>query len=169
MQDKQGSPLPTTRVRTRRDFLNRLIEKYFKQLIDSVRVLRPHCRNVKANDFKHYSAAACTGTYARHTCGVQRHLMNRCTKYVAIDLFTLECWHGAVPCHLNESCNVFISFGHVTSQNFFTFEIIDYFKCRTNGSSQPQLNRMREFSLNRPTTTNNPERLSQPDYYRTDI
>ena len=30
------------RVRMRRDFLNRLIEKYFEQLIDSVRVLRPH-------------------------------------------------------------------------------------------------------------------------------
>ena len=26
----------------RRDFWNRLIEKYFEQLIDSVRVLRPH-------------------------------------------------------------------------------------------------------------------------------
>ena len=47
------------RVRMRRDFLNRLIEKYFEQLIDSVRVLLPHWRNFKANDFKHYCAAAC--------------------------------------------------------------------------------------------------------------
>ena len=55
-------PLFIVRVRMHRDFLNRLIEKYFEQLIDSVRVLRPHCRNVKENDFKHYCAAACTGT-----------------------------------------------------------------------------------------------------------
>ena len=75
----------------RRDFLYRLIEKYFKQLIDSVRVLQPHCRNVKANDFKHCCAARHAPAHARHTCGVPRHLMNRCTKYGAIDLFTLEC------------------------------------------------------------------------------
>ena len=58
----------------------------------------------------------------------------------------------------NESSNVFISFGHVISQNFFrnfTFEIIDYFKCRSNGSSWPQLNRMLEFSLICPTTKDN--------------
>ena len=85
------------RVRMRRDFLYRLIEKYFEQLIDSVWVLRPHWRNFKANDFKHYCAAAC----ARHTCGLPQQLMNRCTKYGAIDLFTLECWHGAVSCHLS--------------------------------------------------------------------
>ena len=107
---------------------------------------------VKANDFKHYCAAACTGTSLRHTCGAPRHLMNRCTKYGALDLFTLEC-----PCHFkNESSNVFISFGHVISRNFFrnfTFEIIYYFKCRSNGSSQPQLNRMLKFSLNRPTAS----------------
>ena len=29
----------------------------------------------------------------------------------------------------------------------FTFEIIDYFRCRSNGSSRPQLNQMLEFSL----------------------
>ena len=34
----------------------------------------------------------------------------------------------------------------------FTFEIISYFKCRSNGSSRPHLNQMLEFSLNRPTT-----------------
>ena len=45
-----------------RDFLYRLIEKYFEKLIDSVRVLRPHCRNFKANDFKHYCALAWAGT-----------------------------------------------------------------------------------------------------------
>ena len=150
--------LALTRVRMRRDLLNRLIEKYLEQLIDSVRVLQPHCRNVKTKHFKHYCAAACAGTIARHTCSVPRHLMNRCTKYGAIDLFTLECWHGAVLCHLNESSNVFVSFGCIISQTFFrnfTFKIVDYFKCRWNGSSQPQLNRMLEFSLNRPTTSLN--------------
>ena len=55
-----------TRVRMRRDFLNRLIEKYFEQLIDSVRVLRPHCRNFKANNFKHYCAAACARICQAH-------------------------------------------------------------------------------------------------------
>ena len=85
--------------------------------------------------------------HARHTCGVPWHLMNRCTKCGAKDLFTLECWHGAVTGHLNESSNVFVSFGRVISQNFFrnyTFEIIDLL---SNGSSRPQLNRMLEFSL----------------------
>ena len=51
-----------TRVRMRRDFFNQLIEKYFEQLIGSVRVLQPHCCNFKANDFEHYCAAACAGT-----------------------------------------------------------------------------------------------------------
>ena len=97
--------------------------------------------------------------HARHICGVPRHLMNRCTKYGAIDLFTVDCWHGAVPCHFNESSNVFVSFSRVISQFFLrnsAFEIIDYFKCCSNGSSRPQLNRMLEFSLNRPTTSVHP-------------
>ena len=58
---------------------------------------------------------------------------------------------------LNESSIVFMCFGHVILQNLFrnfTFKIIDYFKCRLNGSSRPHLNQMLEFSLNR-TTTNN--------------
>ena len=55
-----------TRVRMQREFLNRLIEKYFEQLIGSVQVLWPHCRNFKANDFKHYCAAASAGTYQAH-------------------------------------------------------------------------------------------------------
>ena len=50
----------------RRDFLYRLIEKYFEQLIESVRVLRPHCRNFKANDSKHYCAAACADISQAH-------------------------------------------------------------------------------------------------------
>ena len=50
----------------RRDFLHRLIEKYLEHLIDSVQVLRPHCRNFKANDFRHYCAAACPGTCQAH-------------------------------------------------------------------------------------------------------
>ena len=50
------------RVLMGRDFWYRLIEKYFEQLIASVRVLRPHCCNSKANDFEHYCAAACAGT-----------------------------------------------------------------------------------------------------------
>ena len=56
----------------------------------------------------------------------------------------------------NESSNVFVSFGRVNLQIFFrnfTFEIIDHFKCHSNGSSLPQLNRMLESSLNCPTTT----------------
>ena len=47
-----------------RDFLNQLIEKYFEQLIDSVRVKWPHCRYFKAKNFTHAPA------HARHTCGV---------------------------------------------------------------------------------------------------
>ena len=57
---------------------------------------------------------------------------------------------------LNESSIVFVCFGHVILQNLFrnfTFEIIDYFKCRSNGSSRPHLNQMLEFLLNRPTTS----------------
>ena len=58
-----------TRVRMRRDFFNRLVEKYLEQLIDSVRVLQTHCRYVKANHFKHYCATACAGTcQARMRC-----------------------------------------------------------------------------------------------------
>ena len=53
-------------VRMRRDFLYQLIENYFEQLINSVRGLRPHCRNFKANDFKHYGAAARAGTCQAH-------------------------------------------------------------------------------------------------------
>ena len=56
---------------------------------------------------------------------------------------------------LNKSFIVFVCFGCVISQTLFrnfTFEIIDYFKCRSNGSSRPHLNQMLEFSLNRLTT-----------------
>ena len=57
---------------------------------------------------------------------------------------------------INESFIVFVCFGRIISQNLFrnfTFEIINYFKCRSNGSSRPHLNQMLEFSLNRPTTS----------------
>ena len=57
----------------------------------------------------------------------------------------------------NESYIVSLCFGRIILQNLFrnsTFEIIDYFKCRSNGSSRPHLNQMLEFSLNRPTTSN---------------
>ena len=57
---------------------------------------------------------------------------------------------------LNESSIVFVCFGPVILQNLFrnfTFEIIDYFKCRSNRSSRPHLNQMLEFSLNRSTTS----------------
>ena len=63
---------------------------------------------------------------------------------------------------LNESSIVFVCFGCVISQNIFrnfTFEIIDYFKCSSNGSSRPHLNQMLEFSLNHPTTSCNPDIL----------
>ena len=50
----------------RKDFWYRLIEIFFEQLNDSVRVLRPHCRNSKANDFQSYCAAACAGTCQAH-------------------------------------------------------------------------------------------------------
>ena len=52
----------------------------------------------------------------------------------------------------------FLCIGCIISQNLFinfTFGIIDYFKCRSNGSSRPHFNQMLEFSLNRPTTTFN--------------
>ena len=67
----------------RRDFLNRLIEKYFEQLIDSVRVLRPHCRYSKANDFTHYCGAACAGTCLTHM---------RCT--AALDESVHQIWRN---------------------------------------------------------------------------
>ena len=132
----------TLRVRMRRDFWYQLIKKYFEQLIDSVWVLRPHALILRQTIFniivpRHAPA------HARHTCGVLRLLMNPCTKYGAIDLFTLERWHGAVPCHFNESFIVFLCFGCAISQFFFrnfTFEIIDYFKWCSNGSSRPHLN-----------------------------
>ena len=50
---------------------------------------------------------------------------------------------------LHESSFVCVCFGRVILQNLFrnfTFEIIDYFKCRSNGSSRPHLNQMLEFS-----------------------
>ena len=56
---------------------------------------------------------------------------------------------------LNESYIVFVCFGRVILQSLFinfTFEIIDYFKCHSNGSSRPHLKQMLEFSLNRRTT-----------------
>ena len=58
---------------------------------------------------------------------------------------------------LNASSIVFVCFGRVILQNLFrnfTFEIINYFKCRLNGLSQPHLNQMLEFSLNHLTTNN---------------
>ena len=70
------------RVQMRKDFWYRLIEKYFEQLINLVRVLRPQ----KANDFEHYCATAYAGTCQTHM--YRKHLMNRCTKYGAIDLLT---------------------------------------------------------------------------------
>ena len=78
-----GSVRVNTRVRMRRDFGYRLIEKYFDQLIDSVRVLRPHCRNSKANDFQCYCAAACAGTCQAHM---------RCT--AAIGESVKQIWHN---------------------------------------------------------------------------
>ena len=51
---------------------------------------------------------------------------------------------------LLENFLCFVCFGHVISQFFFrnfTFEIIDYLKCRSNGSSRRHFNQMLEFSL----------------------
>ena len=76
-------PLLTTRVRMRRDFLNRLIEKYFEQLIDSVQVLQPHCRIFKSNNSKHYCAAAWAGTCQAHM---------RCT--AALDELVHQIWRN---------------------------------------------------------------------------
>ena len=58
-----------------------------------------------------------------------------------------------------ESSREFFMFCMFWPHNFanffrnFTFEIIDYFKCCSNGSSLPHLNQMLEFLLNRPTTS----------------
>ena len=138
----------------RRDFLNRLIKKYFKQFIDSFRVLRPHCRTFRADDFKHYCAVACAGTCQAHM---------RCT--AVIDESVHQIWRNrfvyswvltrSCSVSLKESSIVFVCFGRIISQNLFRnfiFEIINYFQCRSNGSSWPHLNQMLEFSLNRPTT-----------------
>ena len=61
---------------------------------------------------------------------------------------------------LRESSREFSLFCMFWPRNFaifffrnFTFEIIDYFKCRSNGSSRLHFNQMLEFSLNRPTTS----------------
>ena len=51
-------------------------------VIDSVRVLRPHRHNFKANDFKHNDAAACDGTCQAHI---------RCT---AIDESVHQIWRN---------------------------------------------------------------------------
>ena len=139
-----------TRVWMRRGFLYRLIEKYFEQLIDSIRVLRPHCCNFKTNDFRHYCAAACAGTCQAHM---------RCT--MAIDESVHQIWRNrfvyswvltqSCSLSLNKSSIVFVCFGPVILQILFrnfTFEIIDYFKCRSNRSSRPHLNQMLKFSLN---------------------
>ena len=72
-----------SRVRMGRDFLNQLIEKYFEQLIDSVRVKRPHCRYFKAKNFTHYCAAACAGTCQTHM---------RCT--AALDESLRQIWRN---------------------------------------------------------------------------
>ena len=147
------------RIQVRRDFLYRLIEKYFEQLIDSVWVLWPHCRNFKANDFKHHCATACASTCQAHmrcTSAIDEsvHQIWR-NRFVYSWVLTLSIWSRSVS--LNESSIVFVCFGRVISQNLFrnfTFEISDYFKCHSNGSSRPHLNQMLEFSLNCPTTNN---------------
>ena len=114
--------------------------------------------------------------HARHTWGIPWQFMNPSTKYGAIDLFTLECWHGASPCHFSNVLEnfllfradlrwskisfrkvfiVFLCIGCVISQNSFRnfqFEIFDYFKCRSNRSSRPHLNQMLKFLLNHLTT-----------------
>ena len=99
----------------------------------------------------------------RHEPGTcQAHM--RCT--AAIDESVHQVWRNrfvyswvltrSCSVSLNESSIFFVCFGRVILQNWFrnfTFEIIDYFKCRSNGSSQPHLNQMLEFLLNRPTTS----------------
>ena len=142
------------RVRMGRDFLCGLIEKYFKQLIDSFRVLQPHFRNFKANAFKHYCATECGGTCLAHMRrtpvideSVHQIWPNRCVYSWVLT--------RSRSVSLNENSIVFVCFDCIISQNSFrnfTFEIIDYCKCRSNGSSRPLLNQMLEFLLNRPTT-----------------
>ena len=95
---------PIFRVRMQRDIL----KKYFERLIDSVRVLRPHCHNFKANNFEHYCAVA----HARHT---MPQLMYRCTKYGTIDLFTRVLTQSC-SMSLNEGSIVFECFGRIISK-----------------------------------------------------
>ena len=82
------------------------------------------CRSFKTNNFKRN----CVRRHMpRHTCGVPRQLINRCTKHGAIYMFTLESWHGAGLCHFAEVLENFLYFGRVISQKLFrnfTFEII---------------------------------------------
>ena len=68
-----------TRVRMRSDFFYQLIEKKFKQSINSVWVLRPHWRIFKANNLKHYCAAAhmqCTAAI-ENRCNVSLYKSSR--------------------------------------------------------------------------------------------
>ena len=102
----------------RRDFLNRLIKKHFKQLIDSVRALRPHCHNFKVNDFKHYCAAVCAGTFQAHmwcTAAIDESMHQIWRNRFVYWVFT-ECWYRAVLCQL-----------------------IDYFKRVESASLQPNV------------------------------
>ena len=73
----------------RRDFWYRLIEKYFEQSIDPFEFYG-HTAVILRQTIFNIIVPRYAPSHARHTCGVPRHLMNRCTKYGTIDLFTLE-------------------------------------------------------------------------------
>ena len=73
------STIDVSRVRMRRDFLDRLIEKYFEQLIDSVRVY-DHIAVILRQTILINIVPRHAPAHARHTCNVLRQLMNRCTK-----------------------------------------------------------------------------------------
>ena len=133
--------------------------KYFEQLINSVRVLRPYWQIFKANEFKHYCAAACAGTCQAHmrcTAAIDELVHQICcnrfvyswvlTRSQSVSLNASSREFSSLPHGFTvEQCIVCI--GRVISQDLFrnfTFEIIDYFKCRLNGSSRPHLNQMLE-------------------------
>ena len=152
---KLGSTRPKwlTRVRMRRDFLNQLIEKYFEQLIDSGRVLRPHCRNFKANDFTHCQAhMRCTAALDESVHQIWRNRFVYSwvlTRSCSVSLKQkLHCFCVFWPRNFTKFIHELIKF-HIWNNWLFQmpFERVEL------ASAQPNA---LVFSLNRPTTMTNP-------------
>ena len=147
----------TIRVRMRRDFLYRLIKNNFEQLIDSIQVFRPHWHNFSRWTIsKPYCAAACAGTCpANRRCTAA--IENQCSKH------GVTCnWHRNV--RKKRKCSCFLpGFWPGSRQEMYFFFVVIHIelqaydhnaKCLSNESSWLRHDRMPQFSINRPTTSN---------------